>query len=42
MEGTALSLSIDAFEMLAYVLIIAATVKQGVYQYRSWWKWNGK
>jgi hypothetical protein len=40
-EGMALSLSVGGLEMLGYVLIIAATVRYGVYQYRSWWRWSG-
>jgi hypothetical protein len=35
-DGTALALSIGNLEMLGYLFIIAATVKFGVYQYRSW------
>jgi hypothetical protein len=41
-EGTALSLSIGNFETLGFIFIIAATVKYGVYQYRSWWRWSGE
>ncbi len=39
-EGMALGLSIGGLEMFAYILIIAATVKYGVYHYRSWWSWG--
>jgi hypothetical protein len=41
-EGLALGLSIGGLEMLGYILIIAATVKFGVYQYQSWWRWSGE
>lgn len=41
-DGTALGLSIGNVEMLGYILVIAATVKFGVYQYRSWWRWSGE
>ena len=41
-EGMALALSVGGLEMLGYILIIAATVKLGVYQYQSWWRWHGK
>ncbi len=41
-DGMALSLSIGNLEMLAYILIIASTVAFGVYQYRSWWRWEGE
>ncbi len=40
-DGTALGLSIGGVEMLAYILVIAATAGLGVYQYRSWWRWSG-
>ncbi len=40
-EGMALGLSIGNLEMLGYICIIAATVKLGIYQYRSWWRWGG-
>ena len=39
-EGMALGLSIGGLEMLDYILIVAATVKLGIYQYRSWWRWG--
>lgn len=41
-DGTALGIGIGGVEMLAYILIIAATVSLGVYQYRSWWCWGGE
>jgi hypothetical protein len=41
-EGLALGLSIGGVEMLGYILIIASTVRFGVYQYRSWWRWSGE
>lgn len=41
-EGMALGLSIGGIEMLAYVLIVAATANLTVYQYRSWWRWSGE
>ncbi len=41
-DGMALALSIGNLEMLGYIFIIAATVKFGVYQYRSWWRWSGE
>jgi hypothetical protein len=40
-HGMALALSIGNLEMLGYVVVIASTVKFGVYQYRSWWRWSG-
>lgn len=40
-DGMALGLSIGGVEMLAYILVIAATAGLGVYQYRSWWRWRG-
>ena len=36
----ALGLSIGEVEMLAYIIIIASTVKFGVYQYRSLVDWH--
>ena len=42
LEGMALSLSIGNLEMLGYICVIAATVKLGIYQYKSWWRWTGK
>jgi hypothetical protein len=41
-DGMALALSIGNLEMLGYILIIASTIKFGVYQYRSWWRWSGE
>ncbi len=41
-EGMALGLSIGGLEMLGYILIITATVRFGVYQYRSWWRWGNE
>jgi len=41
-EGTALGLSIGGLEMLAYVLVAAATANLTVEQYRSWWRWSGE
>ena len=38
----ALGLSIGNVEMLGYILVIAATVKYGVYHYKSWWRWGGE
>lgn len=41
-DGLALALSIGNLEMLGYIFVIASTVKYGVYQYRSWWRWSGE
>lgn len=41
-EGLALGLGIGGFEMLAYILIVAATSNLAMYQYRSWWRWSGE
>ncbi len=41
-DGMALGLSIGGLEMLGYVLIVASTVRYGVYRYRSWWRWGGE
>jgi hypothetical protein len=41
-EGMALGLSIGGLETLGYLLILAATVRLGFYQYKSWWRWRGK
>ena len=41
-EGLALGLSIGGLEMMAYVLVVAATANLTVYQYRSWWRWSGE
>jgi hypothetical protein len=39
-DGLALGISIGGVEMLAYIMIIASTVKLGIYQYRSLVDWN--
>jgi hypothetical protein len=39
-DGMALGLSIGEVEMIAYIIIIASTVKFGVYQYRSLVDWK--
>ena len=39
-DGTALALSIQTFEMLGYLFIIASTVRYGIYQYNSLWQWK--
>lgn len=41
-DGLALSLSIGNLEMLGYICVVAATVKLGIYQYKSWWRWSGE
>lgn len=41
-DGMALALSIGNLEMLGYIFVIASTVKFGIYQYRSWWRWSGE
>jgi hypothetical protein len=41
-EAMALGTSIGGVETLAFLLIIASTVRYGVYQYRSWWRWSGE
>lgn len=41
-EGTALGMSIGGVETFGMLLIMAATVSFGVYQYRSWWRWGGE
>lgn len=41
-EGMALNLSIGGLETLGYILVLAATVRLGIYQYRSWWQWRGE
>ena len=38
----ALGLSIGGLEMFAYILVIAATARIGIYHYRSWWRWSGE
>jgi hypothetical protein len=41
-EGLALGMSIGGVEMLAYVLVIAATATIGLYQYKSLWQWKAE
>jgi hypothetical protein len=41
-EGMALNISIGGLEMLGYICVTAATVKLGLYEYRSWWRWRGE
>jgi hypothetical protein len=41
-DGMAAALSVGNLEMLGYIFIVAATVKFGIYQYRSWWRWSGE
>ena len=41
-EAMALGKTIGGVETLGFILVIASTVKYGVYQYRSWWRWSGK
>ncbi len=41
-DGMALGMSIGGVEMLAYVLVIAATADIGLYQYRSLRQWKGE
>ena len=41
-DGQALALSIGGLEMLAYVLVVAATTKLGVWEYRSWYDLHEK
>lgn len=41
-DGMVLGITIGGLEMLGYILIIASTVKLGVYHYRSWWRWSGE
>jgi len=41
-EAMALGQSIGGLETLGFILVIASTVKYGVYQYRSWWRWSGE
>ena len=36
LDGLALGITIGGLEMMGYILVIAATVKLGIYQYRSW------
>lgn len=39
-DGMALGLSIESFEMLGYLFIIASTIRYGIYQYDSLWQWK--
>ncbi len=41
-EAMALGKTIGGVETLGFILVIASTVKYGVYQYRSWWRWSGE
>jgi hypothetical protein len=41
-EAMALGQTIGGVETLGFILVIASTVKYGVYRYRSWWRWSGK
>ena len=41
-EGMALGMSIGGIEMLAYVIVIAATANIGLYNYESLSQWNGE
>lgn len=41
-EAMALGQTIGGLETLGFIMVIASTVKYGVYQYRSWWRWSGK
>ena len=41
-DGLAAGITIGGLEMMGYIFVIAATVKMGVYQYRSWWRWSGE
>ncbi len=41
-EAMALGQTIGGIETLGFIFIIASTVKYGVYQYRSWWRWSGE
>ncbi|NJC95102.1 MAG: hypothetical protein FIB03_02000 [Anaerolineae bacterium] len=41
-DGMALGMSIGGLEMLAYVLVIGATVGFGMYQYKSWTNWKSE
>jgi hypothetical protein len=41
-EAMALGQTIGGLETLGFILIVAATAKLGVYQYRSWWRWSGE
>jgi hypothetical protein len=39
-DGTALGMSISGVETFGMLLIMAATVALGVFQYGSWWSWG--
>ena len=41
-EAMALGQTVGGLETLGFILVIASTVKYGVYQYRSWWRWSGE
>lgn len=41
-QAMALGQTIGGLETLGFILVIASTVKYGVYQYRSWWRWSGE
>jgi hypothetical protein len=41
-EAMALGQTIGGLETLGFILVIVSTVKFGVYQYRSWWRWSGQ
>lgn len=41
-DGLALSLSIGNLEMLGYICVIAATAGIALYEYKSWWRWQGE
>ena len=41
-EAMVLGQTIGGLETLGFILVIASTVKYGVYQYRSWWRWSGE
>ena len=41
-EGQAIGITIGGLEMLGYICLLASTVKFGMYQYDSWWRWNEK
>ena len=41
-EAMALGQTIGGLETLGFILVIASTVKYGVYRYRSWWRWSGE
>jgi hypothetical protein len=41
-DGMAMVYSIGNLEMLGYICVVAATVRFGIYQYQSWWRWSGE